>query len=269
MTPRRLPALASFTALSLALAGGTAHAQTRAVEALNFEAGVESTDSDTSGSTSNGTLELNLRGTLPIGSIFGASMTAGYGESRVRTREVVENEDGTLSGIRPSCSFDNLRGEVSLFARRPTIGRIGVSYGIGRIGSDCSNTSFFIPGGGDSLDTDNYRFDAELYWRNFTIGASHTTLSLDDSPDIETTTITGSWYPLESLRVSLYGNDLYEEDTYGLTLEHQPQFLGDGFGIQLGYSKTDAEPGTRTINIGLTYYFGKRVPLLVRDRQYR
>lgn len=269
MTPRRFSAIASFTALSFALAGVTANAQTRAVEALNFEAGVKSTDSDTSDSTSNGTLELNARGTLPIGSIFGASMTAGYGESRVRTREVVENDDGTLSGIRPSCNFDNLRGEISLFARRPTLGRIGVAYGIGRLGSDCSDTSFFVPGGQDSLDTDNYRFDAELYWRNFTIGASHTTLSMDDAPEIETTTISGSWYPLDSLRVSLHGSDLYEEDTYGLTLEHQPQFLGDGFGIQLGYSKTDAEPGTRTINIGMTYYFGKRVPLLVRDRQYR
>lgn len=269
MTLRLLSVIAPLAGLSLALSSAAAHAQTRAVETLNFEAGIESTDSDTSGSTSNGTLALNLRGTVPIGSIFGASLSAGYSESRVRTREVVENDDGTLSGIRPSCNFDNLGGEVSLFARRPTLGRISVSYGVGQLGSDCSDTSFFIPTSEDSLDNNNYRFDVELYWRNFTIGASHTTLSLEDAPEIETTTITGSWYPLDSLRVSLYGNDLYEEDTYGITLEHQPQFLGDGFGIQVGYSETDAEPGTRTFNLGLTYYFGKRVPLLVRDRQYR
>lgn len=268
MTRRSYSALASLFALSLALASVTAHAQ-RAVESINFEAGIESTDSDTSGSTSNGTLGASLRGTLPIGSYFGASLTAGYSESRVRTREVVESEDGTLSGIRPSCNFDNLGGEVSLFARRPTLGRIGISYGVGQLGSDCSDTSFFIPGGEDSLDNDHYRVEAELYWRNFTIGASHTTLSLDDAPEIETTTVTGSWYPLDSLRLSLHGSDLYDEDTYGLTLEHQPQFLGDGFGIHLGYSETDAEPGTRTINIGLTYYFGKHVSLLDRDRHYR
>src|SRR5690606_6935649 len=250
MTSRTSTAVASLSALLLASWSVTTAAQTRAVDTLNFEAGVESIDSDTSGSTSNGTLGLNLRGTLPLGSFFGASMEAGYSESRVRTREVVENEDGTLSGIRPSCNFDHLGGEVSLFARRPTLGRIGVSYGIGRLGSDCSETSFFLPHGKDSLDSDRVRFDVELYWRSFTIGASHTTLSLDDAPEIETTTITGSWYPLESLRLSLYGSDLYEEDTYGLSLEHQPQFLGDGFGVQLSYAKTDAEPGTRTITLG-------------------
>ena len=269
MTPRISPAVASLTALLLASWSMPAAAQTRAVDTLNFEGGVESIDNDTSGSTSNGTIGVNFRGTLPIGSYFGASMKAGYSESRVRTRDVVENEDGTLTGIRPSCNFDHLGGEVSLFARRPTLGRIGVTYGIGQLGSDCSETSFFLPGGEDSLDNDRVRFDVELYWRSFTIGASHTTLSLDDAPEIETTTVTGSWYPLESLRLSVYGSDLYEEDTYGLSLEHQPQFLGDGFGVQLSYAKTDAEPGTRTITLGLTYYFGKRVPLLVRDRQYR
>lgn len=268
MTLPRFSRTASLVALSLIL-GTAAHAQTRAVETLNFEAGVESTDSDTSGSTSNGTLALSIGTNIPIGTLFGASLTAGYSESRVRTREVVENEDGTLSGLRPSCNFDNLGGELTLFARRPTLGRIAVTYGAGRLGSDCSDTSFFVIGDDDSLGTDNYRFDVELYWRNFTLGASHTTLSLEDAPEIETTSVTGSWYPLDSLRVSLFGSDLYEEDTYGLALEHQPQFLGDGFGVQLSYAETDAEPGTRTIKLGLTYYFGKRVPLLVRDRQYR
>lgn len=267
MTPR-FSAIALLVG-SILVGAGSAHAQSRAVESLNFEADFESTDSDTSGSTSNGTLALNLRGTIPIGSVFGAALSASYSESRVRTRDVVENEDGTLSGIRPSCNFDNLSGDVTLFARRPTLGRIAVSYGTGRLGSDCSQTSFFVPSGDDSLSTDHYTFDIELYWRSFTIGASHTTLSLEDAPEIETTTITGSWYPLDSLRVSLFGNDLYDEDTYGIELEHQPQFLGDGFGIHLSYAKTDAEPSTRSINLGLTYYFGKRVSLLVRDRHYR
>lgn len=268
MTLRRISATASLVGLALAF-GTAAHAQTRAVETTNFEAQVESTDSDTSGSTSNGTLALSIGGTMPIGTWFGASLSAGYSESQVRTRDVVRNEDGTLSGLRPSCTFDNLGGEVALFARRPTLGRISVSYGANRVGSDCDDTSFFVAGDRDSLATDNYRIDAEVYWRNFTLGASHTTLSLEDGPELETTTVTASWYPLDSLRVSLFGNDLYEEDTYGIALEHQPQFLGDGFGVHLSYADTDAEPGTRTVKIGLTYFFGKRVPLLVRDRQYR
>jgi len=246
-----------------------AHAQSRAVETFHFESELHSTDSDTKGSTSNGTLGIDFRGTLPLGSYFGASLSAGYAETRVRTRRVVENEDGTLSGIRPSCNFDNLDGEVALFARRPTLGRISVSYGIGRLGSDCSDNSFFIPSGGDSLDTERYSVSAEVYWRNFTLGASQTTLSMDNGPELDVTEVKGSWYPLQSLRVTLFGNDLYDEDTYGIELEHQPQFLGDGFGVRLSYSDSDAEPNTRTVQLSLTYYFGKRVPLLVRDRQYR
>ncbi|MFO7305110.1 MAG: hypothetical protein C0P74_006270 [Gammaproteobacteria bacterium] len=265
---------ARFSAIALLIGSvlaslATAHAQSRAVESLHFEADFESTDSDSSGSTSNGTLGLNLRSTIPLGSLFGTSLSAGYSETRIRTRRVVENEDGTLPGVRPSCNFDNLNGELGVFARRPTLGRIAVSYGVGRLSADCSQPSFFLPSGDDSMSTDHYTVAAELYWRNFTLGASRTTVSLEDAPEIETTTVTGSWYPLDSLRVSVFGNDLYDEDTYGIELEHQPQFLGDGFGIHLSYANTDSEPRTRTVSLGLTYYFGRRVPLLVRDRQYR
>lgn len=254
---------------ALLLAGSNAFAQTRAVESTNFEFDLESTDRDTSGSTSNGTLGGNITGTMPIGSWFAASLSGGYSTSRGRTRDVLRNEDGSLSGIRPSCNFDTLDGELSLFARRPTWGKIGVSYGFGDVSADCGVDSIFLPTGDDTLDSERYRVDMEVYLGDFTLGASHSTTSLDSGPDLETLAGAASWYPIDSLKITLHGNDLYDEDTYGIVLEHQPEFLGDGFGVRVGYAETDGTPGVRTINIGLSYYFGTKVPLKARDRQYR
>ena len=55
-------------ALAALLCGGSAFAQTRAVEAKHFEFGFNSVDSDTSESTSSGTLGLDLAATFPLGS---------------------------------------------------------------------------------------------------------------------------------------------------------------------------------------------------------
>jgi hypothetical protein len=266
MTRNKLLLLAMFGA-SLSIATG-ADAQ-RAVESTNFELGLDSNDNDTSDSTSTGTLGAVFRGTVPIGGFLGLSLSGEYSTSRVRTGDVLPIEDGTSSAIRPSCSFDSFGGEASLLARRPTLGKIGISYGIGQLSSECSVNSTFVSSGDDSLDTDRQRVDVELYVRDFTIGAAYTQLNLEDGPELETTAVSASWYPLDSLKISLSGNDQYDENTYGIIFEHQPEFLGDGFGVQLGYARTDGEPNTRTISVGLSYHFGTRVSLKDRDRQYR
>jgi hypothetical protein len=269
MTTSRFLVHASLLAATIFLIDGTAHAQNRAVERTNFEIAVKSADSDTSGSTSNGTLGADLRGTVPLGGLFAVSLSGGYARTKVRTRDVLPREDTSIPSVRPSCSFDNTHGEVSLFARRPTLGKLAVSYGVGRLSADCDDESLFIPSNEDRLETDGYRIDAEVYLWDFTLGASRSTVNLDNGPELETTTAIASWYPIDSLRVSVSGSDLYDEDTYGLVLEHQPEFLGDAFGVQLGYSRTDTTPNTRTIHLGLTYHFGARVELKARDRQYR
>ena len=263
----------SNTAITLALVGAMsasapAFAQ-RAVEATNFALDLHSNDSDTSGSTSTGTLGGTLSATLPIGSYFGASLAGGYSTSRVRTGDVLPREDGAPAGLRPSCSFENLDGEVSLFARRPTLGKLEFSYGIGELSADCSANSSFLPDGGDKLDTDRQEVDLEFYLGNFTFGGRYTTLSFDGGDDIDTTEFRGSWYPIDSLKIELSGNDQYEEEAYGILFEHQPEFLGDGFAVQLGYARTDGDPSTRTISLGLSYFFGTRVSLKDRDRFYR
>jgi hypothetical protein len=269
MQLQRLTIRAALLGASILLVSTGARAQLGASEATNFEIGVESSDSDTSDSTSSGTLGGRLKATIPLGTYFAASISGDYSETKVRTRDVLAEAIGSLSGVRPSCDFDSTNGEVTLFARRPTLGKIGVSYGVGSLGSDCGANSQFLITGNEKLSTEGYRVEAEYYFHDFTLAAARTSTELEDGPKLESTSVTASWYPHDSLRISVSGNDLYDQDNYGIRFEHQPDFLGDAFGVHVGYARTDQDPKTRTINLGLIYYFGTRVELKVRDRQYR
>jgi hypothetical protein len=263
----------ALQALAIAVAGAftatIANAQDRAVRATHFEIGVTSVENDTSGSTSSGAIGAELAATLPIGRFFGASLEGSYTRSRVRTRDILKDETGEIPGNRPTCSFDTAAGEASVFFRVPTLGRVSASYGIGDLSASCEGTVLFPLTGKDSLGTDTLRFDAEAYLGNFTVGAEHARTKLEDGPELKATTIFGAWYPIDSVKIELYGNDLYDEDTYGFSIEHQPEIFGDGVGVRFGFSMTDAEPKTRTFELGLSYYFGRRVGLKTRDRQYR
>lgn len=268
MTKHRLPIAAAL--LPMLLGAGAAGAQSRAAETLNFEFGLDASDIDTSGSTSNGTLGLKGTATIPLGRYFAIAASAGYSKSQVRTRDSLVDESGPITGTVASCTFKGTQGGITLFARRPTLGKMGVSYGVNQLSSECGDSSWFVTSGDDSLDAKNYRVFAEYYLYDFTLAASQTATDLDDGDKLDSTSITASWYPLDSLRISASaGNDLYERDTYGIMLEHQPDFLGDGLGVYLGYARTDQSPSTRTVTLGFAYYFGVRVDLKTRDRQYR
>lgn len=247
---------------------GLAQAQDRAVGGAHMELDVESIETDTSDSTSSGAIGADLIATIPIGRYLGASLGGGYTRSRVRTRDVLTESNGALPGERPNCTFDSLGGEASLFFRMPTLGRAGVAYNIGDVSADCDVTVFPVSGK-DDLSTDGYRFEAEAYLGKFTLGAEHARTKLEDGPEIEATTLFASWYPIESVKIQLSGNDLYDEDAYGILLEHQPEMFGDGLGVRLGFSTTDVSPRTRMFELGVSYYFGRKVSLLTRDRQYK
>lgn len=268
MTPYSIHA--SMLSVALVLSGTGALAQDqearRAVETRNYEFGLSSIDSDTSGSTSNGTLGASLGVTQPIGDWVGVSLSGYYSSSKVRTGDILGDDQ---SGARPSCSFDNSGGDLTLFVRRPMLGRVAATYGISKVSPDCGDSTAFIASGDDKLSADNYRFDVEAYLGDFTVGVSRTSSELDNGPKLESNTLAASWYPLDSVKLTLSGNDLYDQDTYGLMVEHQPEFLGDAFGINVGYSDGNQEPKTRTIYLGMTYYFGTHVSLKIRDRQYR
>lgn len=264
----RIPASAA-AAVTLLIGAAAMADDDRAVDSMHFELDFSSIDSDTKDSTSAGTLGADLIATFPIGSYFGASLAGRYAKSTVRTRDVLEDETGELPGSKPSCNFDSYGGEASLFFRLPKYGRIGGGYASGTLSPDCDGDSLFPATDEDKLGTDSYRYFAEAYLWDFTIGGSFTTTKLEDAPELETTEVRASWYPIDSLKIELAGNDLYDENTYGILLEHQPEMLGDGFSVQLGYSTTEEDPKTNTFRIGLSYFFGAKVPLKIRDRQFR
>lgn len=261
---------AGVAAVWLLVSGQGAWAQDRASEATNFEFGIATRDIDTEDSTSSGDLGVRAAATVPLGGWFAASFKAGYSESTIRTRDVLADAGGLESGVRPSCGFDSLNGSAGLFFRRPRLGKVGVSYLYGELSSDCGGNSQFLPSTEEDLSTSGYRIDAEVYLGNFTLAGARYSTDIDRSEKLETTTVSASWYAMSNLKFSVYGDDLNERDTYGIVIEHQPDFMGDALGVYVGYATTEDDlPRVRTISLGISYYFGTRVDLKTRDRQYR
>lgn len=274
MTSRQLcigvPLLAAFhLATHVAAAAELASdASARAVQSTNYSLGLVASDSDTKDSTSNGTVGLGGTATLPLGEWFGASLAASYLRTTARTSDVLLDV-ASLQSSRPSCRFNNSDAAVSVFARRPALGRVSASYGKGKVSSDCGDDSVFVSTGEDSLGTDYYRVAAAAYLWDFTLGAAHTATELEDGPKLKSDVFSASWYPIDSVRVTLSGGDLYDQDTYDIQIEHQPEFMGNSLGVALGYSVVDRAQEIRTVNFSVLYYFGTKVELKTRDRQYR
>jgi hypothetical protein len=240
----------------------------RAVQTTNWSLGLVASDSDTKDSTSNGTFGIKGIATLPIGSLFGASVEGNYSRTTARTSDVLFDV-ASQNSSRQTCRFNNSDAAVSVFARKPTLGRIAASYGKGNVTSDCGDDSVFVSTGDDSMGIDYYRVAAEAYLWNFTLGAVHTSTEPEDGSKLESDIFKASWYPIENLKVTLSGGDLYDQDTYGIEIEHQPEFMGNSLGVALGYSVIDRDQEIGTINFNVVYHFGPKVELKRRDRFYR
>jgi hypothetical protein len=259
-------------AAMLALSAGAAFADpNKAVDSSNFQFGFASREVRSSDSPNNGTLGGNFEAVFPISSYFGASFNADFGRSETNVRHELEQASGgTTSGnTTQSCNVDNYDLGATVFWRNPKLGRVGAGYNDGHLSSDCGDHAIFLPSGDDTLGTKSYNLFAEYYWHKFTFGAMHTETKLGDGDTLKSTSLSGSWYPLENLRVGLTANDLYSKMGYGFVIENQPEFLGNGFSVSLGYGMRDLSPSVRTLNFNLVYHFGKLVPLIRRDREYR
>lgn len=267
-TARNRPCIVLLAVVAL-LGSSGALAQSRAAEITTMHVGLAARDIDTSGSTSVGELGLNAGATIPLGEWFAAMLSASYANATVRTRDVLVDAGGTITGARPSCDIESTGGSAGLFLRRPSLGRVGASYGVGRLSSDCGDISEFLASGADDLDTEHYRAYGEVYLRDFTLGAAFTSTEPDGGEKLESTAVSATWYPIESLRITATGNDLYDRNAYGLVIEHQPDFMGDALGVYVGYETNEETPRTGIISFGFAYHFGSRVPLQTRDRQYR
>lgn len=239
----------------------------RAVQATHLELSATGLDVDTDDSTSSGTLGFSALFTVPVGQYLGATVGGGYSETAVRTRRAIEDVGSKIVGVRPSCDFDTTDLNAGLFARWPQWGRIGASYGVGKLSADCGQGAF-MQSGSDSLDTSRYRIEAEAYLGDFTLTLAHTATDLD-GPELESDAVTASWYAFDNFKVSLGGTDLGGDNVYELMLEAQPEFMGDALSVRLGYSRSDNDPTVSTVTIGFSWFVGRRIPLKLRDRTYR
>jgi hypothetical protein len=97
----------------------------------------------------------------------------------------------------------------------------------------------------------------------------HTSTEPEDGEKLESDIFSAAWYPIENLKVTLSGGDLYDQDTYGIEIEHQPEFMGNSLGVALGYSVIDRDQEIGTINFSVVFHFGTKVELKTRDRAYR
>ena len=265
----RASLLVALSLSQVAMAADTSRAGAeKAVRSATGSFGLVASDSDTKDSTSSGTFGLGAVATLPVGNLFGASLAGIYSRTTARTSDALFDV-ASKTASRPSCRFNNSDGTVTLFARKPSLGRISASYGKGQLSSDCGDDSVFVSTGDDQLGTDKYRFAVEAYLGDFTVGAARTSTELEDGPKLESDSFSASWYPVDSLRLTLSGGDLYDQDTYGIEIEHQPEFMGNSLGVTLGYSVVDRKQEVGTINFSVVYHFGFKAELKARDRQYR
>jgi hypothetical protein len=260
--------LHTFSIAALAVISSPALSAERAFEGAHVELDLTSIDDSPSGAASSAGLGLGMTATLPLGAHFGVALGGDYMRTRVRTGELFDDDSDSAPESRPTCSFDSLGGEAALLFRLPKYFRLSAGYSAGDLTADCGAAAF-PDTSGERIDTEGLRFLAEAYLGDFTLGVERLQTSLGDEQELRSTTIAGSWYPLESLKVEISGNDLYDAQTYRLMLEHQLEMLGDGFGIRAAFSTRDGELRTRTFEIGFSYYFGRKVPLQTRDRAFR
>jgi len=256
----------SFAVL-LALYGPHAFADSQAVRAVNYQLAYASGDTNTSGGSDSRTNGINGGVTFPLATYLGASVSGAYAHSTLATNFPNGTNVLTLASTAPHCTVNSKDLDAGLFVRDPTIGRIGVSYGLGRAKSNCDAS--FVVTGTDTLDTRVYAVGAEYYFPKVTIALSRTQTRFDPVNKFDSDVLTGSWYPTNILRVALSAEGMSMKNTYSLGLEYQPEFLDNSSGLSISYSTRHQTVTSHIVMVGLVYYFGERTDLLTRDREYR
>ena len=82
--------------------------------------------------------------------------------------------------------------------------------------------------------------------------------------DVATAQIIG--YPTANLSLGISAHGMDAEDTYSFTIEYQPTFFGNAASLLLNYG---TQPDYHSINVGVSYFFDRRIDLKTRDRRYR
>ena len=256
-----------FLAGLLLAYGGSALADPTAVKSTHYQIGYESGDINTVGGSDSRVNAVDGSITLPLAGYLGASVSAFYDHYSMAANFASLGSGLTLASSLPQCSVIDKGLSAGLFIRDPSVGRISAGYGAGQAMSHCEST--FLISGTAKLDTKNYSAGAQYYLSRFTIGVSWNQTRFNAFDRFNSDSLTGSWYPTNILRVDLatYGQDL--KNTYSLGVEFQPKFFGNSSGLWASYTRRHQTVTDNIIMVGIRYYFGRRVDLLTRDREYR
>lgn len=239
----------------------------QAVERTNYQVGIGAGDVTRSGTRVSNSYGVNARGTIALADYFGAALALAGERTNLAAAFRSETPALTAPGTPPECELDTSRLELDLFARAASTGRIGVQYGAGQARSKCDGT--FLATGTKALDTQSIAANAEYYLARVTLAAARTHTHLDGSADLDSATLAAAWYPTDNLRLTLAADGLDLKDRYRIELEYQPPLFGNALSLLLGYGEQDVPEKTRSITVGISYFFGTRVELLTRDRHYR
>jgi hypothetical protein len=254
------------TALLL-LCGTSAAADAPAVHGTNYQIGYASGDTRVSDGANSNTYGFNGSVSIPLGTYFGASVSADYGRTNFSTSSVTSQSGVSASTPAPRCELNTAAVDAGLFFRNPTLGRIGVGYGAGSVRSHCDAT--FVATGTSTMETTSSTVNAEYYFSAVTLAATRTRTHIKSTFDLDSSSLSASWYPTPNLRTTITGDGLDYQDTCHFNLEYQPEILDNSTGLFIGYSSRRQTTSTHVIMVGINYYFDKRVDLKTRDREYR
>ncbi len=256
-----------FLAGLLLVYGGSALADPPAVKATNYQLGYESGDINTVGGSDSRVNAVDGSITFPLAGYLGASVSGSYARYSLAANFASQGSGLTLASSLPNCTMIDKGLNADLFVRDPSVGRISAGYGEGKAMAHCEST--FLNSGSEKLDAKNLVAATEYYLSRFTIGFSWNQTRFSSVDRFNSDSLTGSWYPTNILRVDLssYGQDL--KNTYSLGVEYQPQFFDNSSGLWFTYTRRHQTVTNNTFMVGIRYYFGRRVDLLTRDREYR
>ena len=242
-------------------------AGTEAVKSVHYQIGYQSGDINTVGGSDSKVNAVDGSITLPVAGLVGASISGFYDHYDLASNFSSFGSGLILASSLPYCTVIDKGLSAGLFVRDPSVGRIMAGYGGGQAMSHCQTT--FLATGGPKLDMRDYTAGAEYYFPRFTLGVSWDETRFTSLDRFTSDRITGSWYPTDILRVDLsaYGQDL--KNTYGFGMEYQPEFFGNSSGLWFSYTRRHQTVTSNIILVGIRYYFGKRVDLIERDREYR
>jgi hypothetical protein len=237
--------------------------ETRAVQEINGDAGLSFEDVRSAGGA-NKTVGINADAIFPLGAYLGLSVAG----DAAKTNIDVARHDSVL-GTTPSCSINDAGLQVGVFARNPSLGKIGASYGIGHLHSSCDGDASFVANRASSSKTHNYQAQAEYYLHDFTFGAAHTQTQVPGQGDLNQDLFSVSWYPVSDVRITPSGGRQDHNDVFGIALEAQPEFLSQTVSVVLSYSLLRQNSDIKSFSIGFVHHFGKPIDLEMRDRYYR